>query len=94
MFLRLVRFTLSKSSHSQAQAIASDVIPAIKQQPGCVSAIFFGGGEDGESGLCVLWDSEAHANAAAPVIRPKLDQHLAGSVDGPPDIRLFPVLAS
>ena len=94
MYLRLVRFTLSEGSRSRAQAMADDLIPAIKQQPGCMSAMFFGGGEDGESGICVVWDSQEHADAAATVISPKLEQHLAGNVSGPPDRRLFPVLAS
>ena len=94
MYLRLVRFTLSEGSRSGAQAMAADLIPAIKQQPGCVSAMFFGGGEDGESGICVVWDSQEHADAAAAVIGPKLEQHLAGKVSGPPERRLFPVIAS
>jgi quinol monooxygenase YgiN len=94
MYLRLVRFTLLEGSRSRAQATAADLIPAIKQQPGCMSAIFFGGGEDGESGICVLWDSQEHADAAAAVIGPKLEQHLAGNVSGQPDRRLFPVIAS
>jgi hypothetical protein len=92
MFLRLVRFTLSDSG-SSAQTIADDLVPAIKEQAGCQSAVFFGAG-DGECGLVVLWDSEDHANAAAAVIRPQLDQHLAGKVSAPPEARLFPVLAS
>ena len=94
MYLRLVRFTLSEGHRSGARAIASDVIPAIKQQPGCQSATFFGGGDDGECGMCVVWDSQEHADAAAAVISPRLQQHLAEKVSGPPDIRLFPVLAS
>lgn len=94
MFLRLVRFTLSGGNRSGAQAIASDLIPAIKQQPGCQSVVFFGGGDDGECGLCVLWDSQEHADAAAAIISPRLQQHVAGKVNGPPEARLFPVLAS
>ena len=94
MYLRLVRFTLSEGNRSHAQAMASDLIPAIKQQPGCMSATFFGGGEDGESGLCVLWDGQEHADAAAAVISPRLQQHLAGNVSGQPNVRLFPVIAS
>jgi hypothetical protein len=94
MYLRLVRFTLSEGSRSKAQGIANDLVPAIKQQEGCLSAVFFGGGEDGVNGICVLWDSQAHADAAAPLIRPKLDQHLAGNVNAQPDAGLFPVLAS
>ena len=94
MYLRLVRFTLSDGSRSGAQAIANDLIPAIKQQPGCESAVFFGGGEDGECGLFVLWDSQEHADTAAAIIRPRLNEHIAGKVSGPPDARLFSVLAS
>ncbi len=94
MFLRLVRFTLSEGNRSGAQAIASDLIPAIKQQPGCKSAAFFGGGDDGECGLCVLWDSQEHADAAAAIISPRLQQHVAGKVSGQPETRLFPVIAS
>jgi quinol monooxygenase YgiN len=94
MYLRLVRFTLSEGNRSGAQAIASDVIPAIKQQPGCASVTFFGGGDDGECGLCVLWDSQEHADAAAAIISPILQGHLADKVSGQPDIRLFPVIGS
>jgi len=94
MYLRLVRFTLSAEGRARAQAMADDLIPAIKQQLGCMSATFFGGGEDGESGLAVLWDSQEHADAAADVISPRLQQHLAGNVSGPADRRLFPVLAN
>ena len=38
MYLRLVRFNLSAEGRSKAQAMADDLIPAIKQQPGCQSA--------------------------------------------------------
>jgi hypothetical protein len=74
--------------------MADDLIPAIKKQPGCVSAVYFGGGADGESGICVLWDSQEHADAASQVISPKLYGHLIGKVAAPPDIRLMPVIAN
>jgi hypothetical protein len=48
---------------------------------------------DGECGVFVLWNSAADAHAAAQVIRPKLDQHLAGRVQAPPETRLFEVLS-
>jgi hypothetical protein len=73
--------------------MADDLIPSIKAQPGCRSAVFFGA-DDGETGLCVLWDSQEHADAAAAIIRPMLERHLAGKVSAPPDARLFSVLAS
>lgn len=73
--------------------MADDLIPAIKQQPGCLSAVFFGGA-DGENGICVLWDSQQHADEAAEVISPRLEAHLAGNVIAPPERRLFSVIAS
>jgi heme-degrading monooxygenase HmoA len=93
VFLRLVRFTFSAGNQSHAVAMANDLIPKIKQQPGCKGASFFRGGEDGVSGLCVLWDSEEHAAAAAGVISPQLQQHLTGQVIGQPSMDLFPVIA-
>ncbi len=94
MFLRLVRFTLSDGNTSHAQVMADDLIPAIKEQPGCMSAVFFGGSDDGESGLCVLWDTQEHADAASETIGPRLQGHLAGKVSGQPEMRLLPVLKS
>ena len=92
-YLRLVRFTLSEAGRSRAQSMADDLIPAIKAQAGCMSAAFFSG-DGGSSGLLVLWDSQEHADAAAAVIRPRLDEHLRGNVSAPPEAGLFPVLAS
>ena len=94
MYLRLVRFSLSEEVGSKAQSMADDLIGAIKQQPGCLSAVFYGGGTDGETGLCVLWDTQEHADAAAEVISPRLEAHLSGNVVAPPERRLFPVIAS
>jgi quinol monooxygenase YgiN len=92
MYARLVRFSLGPGKRDVAQAVADDVAPAIAAMPGCKGVTVFAD-ESGESGLFVLWDSQANANAAAPVIRPKLDQHLASHVKGAPDIRLFEVLS-
>jgi quinol monooxygenase YgiN len=94
MLLRLVQFTLAESARGQAQTMADDLIPAIKQQPGCLSAVFYGGGDNGESGLCVLWDDQEHADAAAQVISPRLQSYLAGRVVAPPERHLFQVIAS
>ncbi len=93
MYLRLVRFTLSQAGRPKAQAMADDLVGAIKEQPGCMSATFFGAGDDGESGICVLWDSLEHADAASMVIGPRLMQHLGGNTVREPERRLFPVLA-
>ncbi len=94
MLLRLVRFTLDQATVSQAQSLADNLIPAIRQQPGCLSAAFFGGGSDGDCGLSVLWDNQAHADAAFALINPKFQALIAGKVIAPADIRNFPVLAN
>ncbi len=93
MLLRLVQFMLDQRAGSQAQALANDLIPAIKQQPGCLSAVFFGS-SDGDCGMCVLWDNQAHADAAFATINPKFQALLAGKVAAPADIRNFPVIAN
>jgi len=94
MLLRLVRFTLDQQASSQAQTLAKELISAIKQQQGCLSAIFFGGNSDGDCGMCVLWDSQAHADAAFAMINPKFQALIAGKVIAPADIHNFPVLAN
>ena len=94
MLLRLVRFTLDQRSNSQAQTLANELISAIKQQPGCQSAIFFGGGSGGDCGMCVLWDTQAHSDAAFATINPKFQSLIADKVAAPADIRNFPVLAN
>ncbi len=53
----------------------------------------FGDDSDGQYGIFVLWDSEADAEAAARLIRPKLDEHLSGNVQGPPEASLFEVIS-
>jgi quinol monooxygenase YgiN len=92
MYARLVRFSLGAGKRAVAQAVADDLTPQIAAMPGCKGVTVFAS-DDGECGVFVLWDSEANANAAAPTIRPKLDQHLAGHVQGTPDARLFEVLS-
>jgi quinol monooxygenase YgiN len=94
MLLRLVRFTLDQRANSQVQKLANELITAIKQQPGCQSAVFFGGSSDGDGGMCVLWDSQAYADAAFATINPKFQALIAGKVIAPADIRNFPVLAN
>lgn len=94
MYLRLVQFTLSADGKAHAQEMAGDLAGAIAEQPGCAGVAFFGAGEDGDSGLCVLWDSEEHASAASAIIGPRLSKHLAGRTTGSDSRRLFPVLAA
>ena len=92
MFLRLVRFSCAPGDRAVAEGIAERLVPAIKEQPGCGNTVVFGDDASGEYGLLVHWDSQEHADAAASVIRPQLEEHLAGHVQGPPDARLFEII--
>ena len=94
MFARLVRFRFEPGQRAAAQAAADDLAPLISAQPGCGGVTVFGDDNDGQWGIFVLWDSQANADAAAQVIRPKLDQHLSGLVQGPPETRLFEVIST
>jgi hypothetical protein len=92
MYVRLVRFSFGPGKEQAIHELAHDLIPAISVQPGCQGAICFGDTASGDYGLFVQWDSQAHADAAAAIISPRLSHHLAGNVQGPPDMRLFEVI--
>jgi heme-degrading monooxygenase HmoA len=94
MYARLVRFSFGSGKQAAAQAIADNIAPLISSQPGCQSVTVFGDETDGEYGIFVLWDSQENADAAAQVVRPKLQEHLAGNAKGPPDARLFKVISA
>ena len=94
MYVRLVRFKFGPGKRAAAQALADNLVPAIHEQAGCQSVAVFGDDQDGEYGLLVRWDTREHADAAATVIGPRLQQHLAGNAEAPPDIRLFEILAA
>ena len=91
-YARLVRFTCNPGDEAPAKMIAEDLAPQIRKQPGCDQVVVFGDA-NGDGGLFVLWDSQEHADSAAAIISPKLQEHLAGHVTAPPDTRLFPVLS-
>jgi heme-degrading monooxygenase HmoA len=93
MYARLVRFSLGTGKRDVAQAIADELAPKIAGQPGCGGVTVFGDDKDGEYGIFVLWQSEAHAGEAAAIIRPILDKHLSGQVQQPPEARLFEVIS-
>lgn len=92
MFARLVTFSFGPGQQQAAETLAAELGPLIRSQPGCSSATFFGDGADGEYGIFVLWDTPAQAAAAAAVVSPRLEQHLAGTVKGQPSRRLFEVI--
>jgi hypothetical protein len=91
MFARLARFSLGEGKGDVAKALAADLKPRIEAMPGCHGVTVFAD-TSGEAGIFVLWETDEHANSAARVIRPILDQHLAPHIKSPPDARLFEVI--
>jgi len=94
VFARLVRFSLEPGSDTKAQELADEVGPLIALQPGCEAVTVFGDHGDGEYGIYVLWDTQENADTAAGVVRPQLNEHLAGNAKAPPETRLFEVIWS
>lgn len=89
MYVRLVRFQFGADAGAKATALAEELGPLITGQPGCQAVTIFGDETDGEGGIYVLWDSQENAVAAAAIVQPQLQKHLAGNVTRPPDRRLF-----
>ena len=92
MYARLVRFSLEPGNETKAQELAEELAPIISLQPGCQAVTVFGDHGEGDYGIYVLWDTQEHADNAAGVVRPRLNEHLAGSAKAPPETRLFEVL--
>jgi hypothetical protein len=94
MFVRLVYFNFGPGRRDAAEALAAELGPVIRAQPGCASATFFGDDADGQYGIFVRWDTQAHADAAAAIVGPRLERHLAGKVKAPPMRRLMEVIGA
>ena len=93
MFARLVLFNFGPGMRSAADELAGDLAPPqIRGLRGCKSVTVFGDDLDGQYGLFVLWDTQEDADAAASVIAPQLQAHLAGKVTEEPTRRLFTVI--
>ena len=92
MYTRLVRFSLGAGKEAEAQELAEELAPLISVQPGCQAVTVFGDHVKGDYGIYVLWDTQDHADIAAGIARPRLNEHLAGNAKAPPETRLFEVL--
>jgi quinol monooxygenase YgiN len=93
MYARLVRFSFGPGKRDVAKRLAKELVPLIRSQPGSESVTVFGDAEDGEYGIFALWDDVAHANAAAEIVSPRLQEIVAAHSEAPAEIRLFEVIA-
>ena len=94
MFARLVLFNFGPGMREAADELAADLSPKIRSLSGCTSVTVFGDDSDGQYGIFVLWDSQEQADAAASVIAPQLQSHLAGKVTEEPTRRLYRVIGT
>jgi quinol monooxygenase YgiN len=72
MYLRLVQFKVGKGKRSAAEAVADELLPAIRKQPGCERAVFFEDEAASEYGFVVLWASKPAADASYAAVFPLL----------------------
>ena len=92
MHARLVRFRLAPGSQAKVDDLVAELRPLIEGRAGCGGVTFFGDDAAGEWGVFVLWATQEDADGAAAVMRPRLDAHLRGHLQAPPDTRLFEVV--
>jgi heme-degrading monooxygenase HmoA len=93
MFARLVAFNLGPGQRQTADAMAAEIGPLIRSQEGCSDVTIFGNNSDGRYWIYVMWDTQAHADAAARVVKPRLDGHLIGKVKEQIDSGLYEVIS-
>jgi quinol monooxygenase YgiN len=94
MYVRLVSFALQDGKEAVAGELTRDLVPMIRQQPGCQAVSVFGDAASRQYYLYVLWSSAEDAHAAADVMAPRLAGHLAGHTVAPPERHLYPVIES
>jgi hypothetical protein len=90
----LVASLLQDGKQAVAGELARNLVPAIRQQPGCQAVTCSGDLASGQYYVYVLWGSAEEAHAAANVMAPRLAPYLAGHTVAPPERNLFPVIES
>jgi len=91
MYAQLVMLTLGPGTRSTAEKIADQFAPALRAMQGFKTITFFGDETTGDYGSLTLWETKEDAEAAAAVMRPKLEQAVSGIAKAPPTRRFFEV---
>jgi len=91
MYAQLVMLTLGPGTRSTVKKIADQFAPALRAMQGFKTITFFGDETTGEYGSLTLWETKEDAEAAAAVMRPKLEQAVSGIAKAPPTRRFFEV---
>ena len=72
MYIRLLNFQTNGNKKTETIAIMSNIVPTIKAQKGCNDCMLLMHESDNHYAFLVFWQSQEDADAAAPVIGPKL----------------------
>jgi len=91
MYAQLVILTLGPGTRSTGEKLADQFAPALKTLKGFKRVTFFGDEAVGEYGSLSLWESKEDVEAAAAVLRPKLEQAVSDIAKEPPTRRFFEV---
>ncbi len=90
-YARLTLFTLGPGTRATAEALAKEMVPLVKAQPGNEGATFLIDEENGEYGAFLLWDTKEHGEAAKEAMLPILMSKIGDIMKGPPSLKLFEV---
>jgi hypothetical protein len=71
MYIRMLNFEISANQKAKVIGIMEEISPKIKAM-GCKDCMFIMHETDNHYALLVFWESREQADAAAPVIGPKL----------------------
>ncbi len=92
MYANQVMFTLGSGKRLAAEKIFERLAPAAKARKGFKALTILADDTAGEYGILGVFESKADAEATFEALFPKLQQALAGIMQGQPTRRLFEVL--
>ena len=91
MYVTLLTLTLGPGMRSAGEKLADQFAPALRAMKGFKTVTYFGDDTTGEYGSFTLWETKEDAEAAAAVMRPKLEQALSGIAKATQTRRFFEV---
>ena len=91
MYAQLVMFTLGQGMRTEAESIADKFNALHKDIKGFKNATFLGDYANGNYGSLTIWETLEDLQAAADILRPKLQEALSGIAKGEPTVQIFEV---
>jgi len=91
MFIRMIAFEADRPRQEEATQLMDQMLPKIRQLPGCKESQFIMHETDGHYALLVFWETKEAADAAAGVIGPMMIPSLNRIANKPVEPRLYKV---